>query len=53
VEESCKEGKTLTDNHKKKLHKMEGAMYKYRTKEIDFDEFIKRLHNIEEYYQDD
>jgi len=53
VEDSYKEGKKLTDNHKKKLQKMERVMYKYRTKQVDFKEFIKRLQNIEEFYQDD
>ena len=39
--------------HKKELHKMEGVLYKYRNEEIDFDEFIKRLKNIREFYTDD
>ncbi len=43
----------MTDLLKKKLHKMEGALYKYRTDEITFPELIKRLYNIEEFYKDD
>ncbi len=43
----------MTDILKKKLQKMEGAMYKFRTKEIAFPELIKRLNNIEEFYKDD
>jgi len=42
----------LTDILKKKLQKMEGALYKYRSEEITFPELIKRLHNIEEFYRD-
>ena len=42
----------MTDMLKKKLQKMEGVMYKFRTKEIDFPELIKRLNNIEEFYND-
>jgi len=43
----------MTDLLKKKLQKMEGAMYKFRTQEIAFPELIKRLNNIEEFYRDD
>ena len=54
VEESYKEGEVLmTDILKKKLQKMEGAMYKFRREEITFPELIKRLNNIEEFYKDD
>lgn len=54
MEESYKKGEVLmTDILKKKLQKMEGAMYKYRNDEITFPELIKRLHNIEEFYRDD
>ncbi len=54
MEESYKEGEVLmTDILKKKLQKMEGALYKYRRDEITFPELIKRLNNIEEFYKDD
>jgi len=53
VEESYKEGEVLmTDLLKKKLHKMEGVLYRFRREEITFQDLIKRLHNIEEYYKD-
>ena len=42
----------MTDMLKKKLQKMEGVMYKFRTKEIEFPELVKRLTNIEEFYND-
>jgi len=42
----------MTDITKKKLQKMEGALYKYRSGEIEFKELIKRLTNIEEFYND-
>jgi len=54
VEESYKEGEVLmTELLKKKLQKMEGALFKYRNDQITFSELIKRLNNIEEFYKDD